>query len=201
MKTQKTIARRGALLVLVSAVLAMASVAGATLVKPMSLEALIGESDVIVHATVESQTVTWASGDERAMIHTLTELRVIDALKGDAKANDTVLIRQLGGEIGEEAILVEGNAQLVRGEEVVIFLDRDERAPLHYVVGMAQGKYHVDTSTQPPTLHRDLDGLSFLPQKVVPGAEALAQPRGAVESKASTVTLEDFKARVRAVRP
>ena len=169
--------------------------AGATVIKSLTLADMTKEADTIVQATVERQTVTW--DDRRKLIHTFTEVEVVESLKGGVKAGQKVIIRQIGGDLGDEALLVSGNALLEPGGEVVLFLDRDERMPLHYVVGMAQGKYEVDRSTPTPRVGRNLHGLTFLQDpKADPKLPRIAgdQPR-----PAPSIALDDFKAEIRAL--
>ena len=167
---------------------------GATIIKSLSLADMSQEADVIVQATVERQTVTW--DQERKRIYTLTEIQVIDALKGPAKAEQKLIIRQIGGDLGDEAMLVSGNAALHPGEEIIVFLDRDERLPLHYVVGMAQGKFSIDRSTPTARVVRNLHGLTFLEKKTKdPKLPKIAsdQPK----TSPSPVSLDQFIAEIR----
>ena len=164
----------------------------ATVVKSLTLEEITREADLVVQAVVERQTVTW--DEKRQRIHTFTEIRVSEAIKGSAKADDRVVIRQIGGEIGGEALLVSGNATLQPGEEVLLFLDADERLPLHYVVGMAQGKYSVTRGEAGALVSRDTHGLTYLDKEGDPRLPRLAN---APAKTAKSVALDDFKAQLR----
>lgn len=183
------------ILCIAALVAAFALPASATVIKSLSLADMTKEADTIVQATVERQTVTW--DDKRKLIYTLTEVQVIDALKGEVKAKETLIIRQIGGDLGDEAILVSGNAAMAPGEEVVLFLDTDERLPLHYVVGMAQGKFSVDRSEPEAKVARNLHGLTFLDAQ----KKDSKLPRIAKEQPkpATTAKLSEFKAQIRAL--
>ncbi|MEZ4465407.1 MAG: hypothetical protein R3F43_13255 [bacterium] len=83
-----------------------------------------------------------------------------------------------------------GNARLSVGEEVVVFLTQDAEKGLHYVIGMAQGKYTVDRRGRAP--HPARAG----------GAGAGAHEDGSLaelKSQATLVlpTLATFKASIR----
>ncbi len=175
----------------VSLLILLVAVQGAaTVVRALSLAELTAEADLIVQATVERQEVVW--DDSKKLIYTLTEVEVVDPLKGPAKVRERLIIRQIGGEIGDEAILVAGNARLHPGEEVIVFLDRDEGGAVHYVVGMAQGKYAVDRRGAEATVTRDLHDLTLVGSKGQPLKHPTRRP--------PALTLADFKGQLRALR-
>lgn len=173
------------------AVLMAATTASATIVKSLDLEEMAREADVIVHGTVERQSASW--NEERTRIYTVTEVRVTEGLKGPHQAGDVIRIRQLGGTVDGITQMIPGNAKLVRGEEVVLFLDRDEKKDLHYVVGMAQGKFRVDRSGPRPVVDRQLEGLALAR---VEGGE-VRQLHEPPPVAAPAPALEDLKARIR----
>lgn len=182
----KTLAWMAALL-LVTAV-----PAGATIVKSLSLDDLAREADVVVHGVVEAQEATW--NETRSRIYTVTRVRVVDSLKGPAKADETLSIRQIGGSLDGLTQTIVGNAKLRKGEEVVLFLDRDEERGLHYVVGMAQGKYAVDRSGDAPRVVRDLDGLALAEVE----GKKLARLEDETPRPSAAPTLDVFKEQIRA---
>ena len=54
-----------------------------------------------------------------------------------------------------------------RGEEVLVFLESHPRAGLHFVMGMAQGKYSVDRTANPATISRTMDSLHRVNVKTI----------------------------------
>jgi hypothetical protein len=117
----------------------VAALAVAATVVPQSLEQLTDRATVVVRATVASQESSRAPGP--AGIYTFSELRVVEALKGSPP--EVVRVRQAGGTVGRETVQLSGDAVLAPGEEVLVFLAcRAEQASCA-VVGLAQGKFHL----------------------------------------------------------
>ncbi len=131
--------------------------AQATVVKSLSLGQMTSEADVIVQARVLDRSSAWNA--EKTRIYTVTRIQVSETLKGPAESE--LQIRQIGGTVDGLSQKVVGNATLKVGEEVILFLDRDEAKPFHYVVGMAQGKYAIDRSQTTPRVVRTLHGLAL----------------------------------------
>lgn len=169
------------------AVLFLAPPAGATIVQSLTLDELAHKADVIVHGRVVEQAASW--NETRSRIYTVTTVEVVERLKGLGESR--IQIRQLGGTVDGITQSIVGNARLVVGEEVVVFLNHDPSKNLHYVVGMAQGKYAVDRSTPKPTIRHDLAGLALA--RIQEGQLAkLVEPTGGQ----AAMTLDELKAQV-----
>jgi hypothetical protein len=134
-------------------------VAEATVARRMTLAQMSAQSDLILRGTVVDQTSFW-SPDKRYVV-THTTVRIGNKLKGRAPGGaDTVVVRQIGGEVDGVRMEIAGNARLSKTEEVVLFLKTDTR--YGYVQGMAQGKYTVFRGAGGVDMvRRDLTGLSF----------------------------------------
>ncbi|MEZ4473757.1 MAG: hypothetical protein R3F60_23795 [bacterium] len=141
-----TIARVPGPLGLALALVFTAGAASATIVQSLSLDDMSRKADVIVHGTVVEQATAW--NDTRSRIYTVTTVEVKERLKG--KGETRIRIRQLGGTVDGITQSIVGNARLSVGEEVVVFLTQDAEKGLHYVIGMAQGKYTVDRARPSP---------------------------------------------------
>ena len=116
---------------------------GATLLRPLSLADLVRRADRIVVVRVEGARCFW----EQARIYTHTELEVLDILKGKLPEPKLVL-RQLGGRVGEKEAHVSGTPRLLPGRQYLLFLDQDDQGlPYHYVVGFSQGVYLLEPAT------------------------------------------------------
>ncbi|MCK6571301.1 hypothetical protein L6V77_09395 [Myxococcota bacterium] len=168
------------------------SPADATIVKRLTVSEMARRADVVVLGRVVGQTATW--NPERTRIHTLTELLVGESLKGGARTGETLTIRQLGGTLDGLVQTVPGNARFAVGEEVVVFLDKDEAQPLHYVIGMAQGKFAVQRSGPAVQAMQDTSDLAF----VRPGASGALVPVEAGPASPVDGGLEALKRTVRA---
>lgn len=171
--------------------LLLTTVAHATIVRSMSVEQMANEADVVVHGRVTAQSSAW--NETKSRIYTVTDVEVIEPIKGERAPKSVVQVRQIGGTVDGISQTIVGNAKLTVGEEVVLFLDADEKLPFHYVIGMAQGKYAVDRASGEPQVVRSLSGLALADVK---GDVAQLKPHA--EPTAVGVKLEDFKASVRA---
>jgi hypothetical protein len=152
------VSRRGLLAGLASGVVAstFSATASATIVHALSLPALVQGSRRIVVVTALAADPAPRNGSRRRRVVTDTRVRVEEAL---AKANgidSEVLVRTLGGTVGQLGERVHGQAQLVIGEPCVAFLLQGPDG-LHYVNGMAQGHYPLrGTSERRLTRSADL---------------------------------------------
>jgi len=116
----------------------LATPATATLVQVVGLEQMARESDVVVHARVGAQQVTWDKDHQRVL--TLTSIEVLDGVKG-ARKGDRMTIYQVGGTLDGVTFRIIGALQFVPGEQMVFFAKRFEDKLVSY--GMGLGKYSV----------------------------------------------------------
>src|SRR4051812_44387026 len=75
-------------------------------------------------AIVAGRVVDVASGKDPATdaIHTYVTVAVTEVFKGDI-AERSIVVKQLGGQLGEDRLLVFGQPDFSRGEEVLLFLN------------------------------------------------------------------------------
>ncbi len=180
------------ILAMLSLFLLVATPATATIVQALGVEQMAREADVVVHGRVTERTAAWNEGKSR--IYTVTKVEILDPLKGPHTAGAVIQIRQLGGTVDGIGQTVVGNATLKVGEEVLLFLDHDPAKGLHYVVGMAQGKFAVDRRGETPTIVRDLGGLALADL----GKDGLNGLQHAQKGPQKGPALDAFKARIRA---
>ena len=128
-----------------------------TTVVSLSVDKMSQEADLIVRGIVHSQSTQW--NDARNRIYTVTKIEVEETYKGDLKSAKTISIRQIGGAIDGLVQTVAGNAKFAQGEEVLVFLESHPKAGLHFVMGMAQGKYSIDRTANPATISRTMNSL------------------------------------------
>lgn len=103
------------------------------LVIPMSLAQLEGAADVIavvrptgkddVHWNNASNS-RWTSDDGRAMIYNDQQVVVVNLLRGEAPS--TLLIRNIGGTVGDTSFELEGLEPLAAGQLYLVFLETVE---------------------------------------------------------------------------
>lgn len=112
--------------------------AEATLLRGLSLEELSRSSERIVLGTALEAHSHWETLGGRRRIVTDTRVRV-DEVLAKAAPDSEVLVRTLGGTIGDLAALVHGEAVLSLDERCLLFLV--DRPGAHRVTGMSQGHY------------------------------------------------------------
>ncbi len=149
---------RTVVLALAALAVLTAGLASATTVTKMSLRDLAKKSDAIVLARVEDETARYDSNKE---IYTYITLKVLEPVKGP-KADAVITIRQLGGIVGDIASVVPGTPKFTRGEEVVVFLTKNDAAGYPWVMGLQQGKYTVKSDENGrKQVVNEIEGLSF----------------------------------------
>lgn len=165
-----------AVLALAALALLATSHASATSVEKMSLRDLAKKSDAIVLARVEDETARYDTNKE---IYTYVTLRVLEPVKGP-KADAVITIRQLGGTVGDIASIVPGTPSFRKGEEVVVFLTKNDVAGYPWVMGLQQGKYTVSADEKGrKSVRNETDGgLTLLGPdgKATHGEQAKPQP-------------------------
>ncbi len=152
---------RRAMIILLGCALAAASTAAwATIVKPFTLRGLATEAHEVIRGEVLDEEVVYDGWWDRVYTH--TTIRIDEAIGGTARAGDLIVIRQMGGVLdGLEAILI-GTTDYTIGDEVVVFTRTD--GAFHYLVGMAQGSYHVlRDSAGHATVARAMGALGLAP--------------------------------------
>lgn len=125
--------------------LVMFGAAKATTIQALSVEQRTERADRVVIAAVQS--IRFIKAETGKRIYTITTLKVIESIKGTAKPNMILTLRQIGGQIGDWSQHVPGDAKFKSEEEVLVFLRHDPSDDLHFLVGMGQGKFTVDVDS------------------------------------------------------
>ncbi len=118
--------------------LCMISQAQATSFAKTTLKKLVETSTLVVIAKVEKVESRW--DDKHEKIFTYTTISILDHLKGNP-GEKNLTIQELGGKVDSQALVVDGSAQFVEGEETLLFLvyHRDH----YWVHSMAMGKFDI----------------------------------------------------------
>lgn len=106
---------------------------------PASIEQLAGQARLVVRGIVTAKS---CHEDSEARIFTRIELAVKEVWKG-AATGAILHIVQSGGVLGNRMTTVSGQANYRLGEEVVVFLDFNERGEA-VTLGLSQGKVTVN---------------------------------------------------------
>jgi hypothetical protein len=114
----------------------------------------VKDAPVIVHGKVGATFADWGRGeDSNKRIYTYWELQITEVFKGSAEGQQTLRMRELGGEKDGRAMQVAGTANFSLGEDVVVFLSPKNTEGCYDVWGMMMGKFNVQ---------KDESGKEFL---------------------------------------
>jgi len=129
---------------------AVAAPAGATTLERMSLEKMAVAAPVIVRARCAGNSV-WRDEGE---IWTFTSFDVEETWRGSPPAH--VVVRLLGGSLGDITSHVSGVPRFASGEDVILFLQPTSRGD-YSVVSWEQGTFriHLDSAAGQPLVTQD----------------------------------------------
>ena len=128
---------RKVLFLLLAGLLLAPGFAEATLIRAFSLQELHRTADEVVTGTVTAADCFLYEAHDT--IYTEYTVVVESTLKGEG--GKTLVVRLMGGTVGDRELVVAGNATLEPGERVLLFLRTN--GAFHTVVGMSQGKWTV----------------------------------------------------------
>lgn len=162
---------------------ALASIASASTVLPLTLADLADRSERVFHGVCLQTRSALIDGQ----IVTVAEFSVRESLKGHHRA-DTLTLTFPGGEHDGVRSGIAGLPQMHAGREVVLFVTESDRVGRVWPVGLAQGEFRVyrqDGHT--PRVRRDFSEIDFAGR---------SKPAGAL---ATEMTLPDLLQDIRAL--
>ena len=113
--------------------------AQASLARAVKVEELVARSrHVLLGEPLDAESV-WEQAGQRKHIVTYTRVRALELFAGADPAQDELMVRTLGGRVGDVGELVHGEAILTLGTRSVVFM-MPTRSALG-VTAMAQGHY------------------------------------------------------------
>ncbi len=177
---------------ILAGVLVTAQAAEATVMVPLSVEDLTARSAIVVRGKVLAQQAAWDDGQRK--IYTFTEVEVGSTVFAEGAVPERVVVRSMGGEVGDVGMKVAGTPKFSVGEDVFLFLRVDPKnADQFQVVGMSQGKFRVADEGGVIVAIPSAEGIAF----VRPNAQGVLQ----VDENHGPVTkrmpIADLEARVR----
>jgi hypothetical protein len=154
------ISRREALISLAGAAAAVAwpGRAEASIARAVTLQELSAASQTALLGTALEANSRWDTVGGRKRIVTTTRVRVDETVAG-APPGAEILVRTLGGQVGDIGQIVHGEAFLLLGEAAVLFL-ADLGGGESVVTGMAQGHYPVRGRLRPSPRLSELRGAA-----------------------------------------
>ncbi len=157
------------------------STARASLSRAIKLDELTARSrHVVVGEPLDAESV-WERVGQRRHIVTYTRVRTLELFAGADPKQDELMVRTLGGRVGELGELVHGEAVLPLGQQGVLFVMPAYGALA--VTAMAQGHY---------PLARDRAGLQRLQRS--PHASELLSEAGAAVTRLPGLELAQARA-------
>lgn len=160
----------------------------ATSVRPLTLSEMVQRSARIVHGSVVATESRWEEGGGR--IYTYVTLSPRETLKGQHSGGGPVIFRQIGGQIGDQAVYVPGTPTFRPKQEVLVFLTGEDGGGYPQIMGIYQGAFRPGAGGR-----RSVEGLSpeavgsLLPEKGSAAPGAAAAPEGG--------SFEQFMQRIR----
>lgn len=151
--------------------------------RAITLPELVGLSRFALVGTATDAYSRWETVGNARRIVTYVRLEVTQPIDGRPPPDTSLMVRTLGGQVGDIGQLVHGEARFELGAASVVFVTPDTDG-VFGVTAMAQGHYplHADAGDQPrlgpspnmPTLTR-LDGSAVqrLVRRTVTEAEGL----------------------------
>lgn len=188
-----------ALALLVS--LAIAAPHHATTVAPPDFDQLVNESDYVVRAIVESVRAEYRDGAQGRLIVTKVRLRLRETVTGQPPA--TVELEMLGGQIGDDRLIVNGAPIFRVGDEDFLFV-RDNGRSITPLVALMHGRYpvHRDATTGREFIARSNDvPLQDVAEVALPMTTgSVAERQRRIVKPADALTPADFSAKIRSTR-
>jgi len=157
--------------------------AAATMARAISLPELVGLSQFVLVGAATDAYSRWETVGKTRRIVTYVRLEVTQPIDGRPPPDTSLMVRTLGGRVGDIGQLVHGEARFELGAASVVFVAPDTDGVLG-ITAMAQGHYplHADAgdslrlraSPSMPTLMRvDGSAVQRLVRRTVTEAEGL----------------------------
>lgn len=157
----------------------MLSVAASTQageIVPYTLAQRTQKAEFIVVAEVESISSAW--NDQGTLIFTYIELRVLEKIKGNFQG-DKIVLKHLGGVVGNVESHVSGMPQFARNEKVLVFLGRYSSSPYFGVMDWLEGKKTI----QRDVASREMLSVGTRGEKIQPLNEYISEIRALLKQK------------------
>jgi hypothetical protein len=126
------------------AALASPRLAFATMARAITLPELVGLSQYALVGTATDASSRWETVEGSRRIVTYTRVEVTQPIDGRPPPDTSLLLRTLGGRVGDIGQLVHGEARFELGAPSVVFIAPDEDG-VFGITAMAQGHYPLGT--------------------------------------------------------
>jgi len=172
----------------IGALVMSAAPASASVTIALDLRQLVRRSHVIFLGTVVRQDTHW---DDRRRIVTDVTFSIEDAVKGSSRRGEEIVVRRLGGAIGDLGMRIEGEPSWNDGERSVVFAYRPTGRPMLRPVGMSQGVLPVRIQAGRELVFPGGAGLALM-QRVDTG-QLLPAPPALIHTRPLADVLTDIR--------
>lgn len=173
--------------------------ASATTVVPPAFEQLVNKSDYVIRGVVKAVTPQIESAPAGGKkIVTMVEIEVLDVVAGTPP--EKVVLRLLGGKVGEDELVVEGAPRFAVGDDDILFV-RGNGTSFSPIYALKHGRYRVlrDAATKAEYVSRDnavpLHDTAEVALPMTDGATAKLQEQ--LSTPAAALTPAQFIQRIR----
>ena len=111
----------------------------ATTVAPPEFEELVNESDFVVRAVVKSVRSEFSRPGSKSIV-TYVELEVKEVITGNPPS--PLVLRMLGGRVGDKRMVVSGAPEFVPGDEDILFI-RGNGKVFNPLTALMHGRYPI----------------------------------------------------------
>lgn len=132
--------------------------ARASIVEAIDFDTLVQEADDVVLARVIKQ---WTLYDQHGRIVTDFQMQVERVEKGTSAPGSAIVVRKLGGIIGDRGMRIAGEPDFTIGEEVLVFGIRGKNTFLR-PVGMGQGTMRIFEQDGARWARSDAEGMMLV---------------------------------------
>lgn len=183
------------LITVVAVGLVLARPTRATTVSAPEFTSLVNQADYVVRAVVKSVRAEAETGPNGRKIHTYVELDVRELIAGTPPT--PLVLRLLGGKVGDEQMVLKGAPQFSVGDEDILFI-HGNGTMAYPLVGIMHGRYPVrqDAVTTQRYVARSngapLRSTAEVSRPLEEGTASAAQSRSLQASPAPALTPEQF---------
>lgn len=173
--------------------------AAASTVRLLELRDLLSHSQVVLVGTPVLAEGRWELVGRTRRIVTYTRVVVDEVITGKLDSSE-IIVRTLGGRVGDIGQIVHGEAVLRKNQPYLLFASSvPQRAPTHfYVTGMAQGQFLI--RTDPKQVRRLAAQQSERLERVSPTGTPSARPKVSAAAQLSGLRLADAKALIKKLK-
>lgn len=125
--------------------------AKASLAQAVEFKRLVRGSHHIVFATPVEASSVWEAVGGRKRIVTYSRLVISESLGAVEPSERELMVRTLGGQVGDIGQIVHGEAELALNTPSVLFIGQAKDQPL-FIQAMSQGEYPTKSGEKEPIL-------------------------------------------------